>query len=328
MLLLFSSKNERFSSLIEKCLNEPDLFKFNLDAASLKETSVSILDDVVIIEQNGRRVDISQISGVWIKRQSVLVTSDEEQNYCGFTDYCNYKIWKDEWNSIIKQLLAHLSYIGIPFFDEANYILLAEKKVLQLDIARAVGFNTPSTIISNSKSQIIDFLSRHGDEGILKLSTQPSFNNNNDIYFIFANKVTISDFDEMDNTINSPFIVQNYIQKRYEVRYTFVNGEHFVCKIESQLSEKSKIDFRRYDFANTPYLAIEAPEKIKDMVTLFMSMLKLNYGALDFIVDPNDSWHFLEVNPVGQYGWIEHLTGLPITQAILRYLQMKKIIGI
>lgn len=126
--------------------------------------------------------------------------------------------------------------------------------------------------------------------------------------------------------ISSPFIVQNYIQKKYEVRYTFVNGEHFVCKIESQLSDKSRIDFRRYDFANTPYLAIKAPEKIKDMVTMLMHRLNLNYGALDFIVDPNDNWYFLEINPVGQYGWIEHLTGLAITKAILRFLQIKEFI--
>ena len=188
MLLLFSSKNERFYSLIEECLDESAYFKFNLDVQSLKETFVSMSDCDVEIEQKRRKISISQISGVWIKRQSVLVTSDEEQNNCGFTDYCNYKIWKDEWNSIIKQLLAHLSYRGIPFFDEANSIALAEKKLLQLDIAREVGFNTPYTLISNSKFQIIEFLNKNNDEGILKLSTQPAFNQNNEAYFIFANK--------------------------------------------------------------------------------------------------------------------------------------------
>lgn len=326
MLLLFSSINERFTSLIEEHLQTTSLFKFNLDAASLKESIVSIIERDIIIEQDGRKVKSSQISGVWIKRQSVFVTSAEEESHCGFTDFCNYKLWKDEWNSIIKQLIAYLSYLGIPFFDEFDSIVRAEKKILQLDIAREVGFNIPSTIVSNSKSQIIDFLNQHDDEGILKLSTQPTFNKNNDVYFIFANKVSSADFDEMDITINSPVIVQNYIEKQYEVRYTFVNGEHFVCKIESQLSDKSKIDFRRYDFANTPYVAIEAPERIKNMVSVFMSKLKLNYGALDFIVDHNGNWHFLEINPVGQYGWIEHLTGLSITDAILRFLQKKRII--
>lgn len=327
MLLLFSSINERFTSLIEKHLGEDSLFKFNLDADALKETFVSIQESDLVIEQQKRVIHLSDISGVWIKRQSVLITSEEEQAFCGFEDYCNYKIWKDEWNSIIKQIIAHLKFLSVPFFDEAESILNAEKKLLQLDVARAVGFLTPSTIVSNSKRDIQDFLSYHNDEGILKLSTQPTFNEQKKVYFIYANKVSASDFDDMANTVNSPIIVQNYIEKQYEVRYTFVNGEHFVCKIESQLSDKSKIDFRRYDFANTPYSAIDAPEDITKKVTSFMHELNLNYGALDFIVDYSNNWFFLEVNPVGQYGWIEHLTGLQITISILHYLKENSLLG-
>lgn len=86
MLLLLSSKNERFTSLIEERLNDCDIFKMNLDAVSLKQTIVTILDDDLIIEQHDKRIRISQIRGVWIKCQSVLVTSDEDQNYCGFAD--------------------------------------------------------------------------------------------------------------------------------------------------------------------------------------------------------------------------------------------------
>lgn len=195
-----------------------------------------------------------------------------------------------------------------------------------MDIARSIRFLTPSTIVSNCKADIQNFLSHHNDEGILKLSTQPTFNKQKNVYFVYANKVSASDFEDMDHTINCPTIVQNYVNKQYEVRYTFVNGEHFVCRIESQLSDKSKIDFRRYDFANTPYLAINTPKDITQKVTMFMQKLKLNYGALDFIVDYSNNWYFLEVNPVGQYGWIEYLTGLQITSAILQFLKIRKII--
>lgn len=267
MLLLFSSINEQFSLMVEQSLSENCLFRFNLDANSIKESVVSIFENDIVIEQRGNRVRQSQISGVWIKRQSLLISSAEELDYCGFCDYRNFKLWKDEWNSIIKQLIEHLAFLGIPFFDEAGSIIRAEKKILQLDLAREIGFNTPDTIFSNSKTAIVDFLRRHDGEGILKLSTQPVFSENNQIYFIYTNKVSLADFSEMDDTTNSPVIIQNYIEKQYEVRYTFVNGEHFVCKIESQMSEKSKVDCRRYDFANTPYTAILPPAIIKDKVT-------------------------------------------------------------
>jgi hypothetical protein len=37
------------------------------------------------------------------------------------------------------------------------------------------------------------------------------------------------------------------------------------------------------------------------------------YGAFDFIVAP---YLFLEVNPAGQYMWIEYATGLKITETL------------
>ena len=51
-----------------------------------------------------------------------------------------------------------------------------------------------------------------------------------------------------------------------------------------------------------------------------MSEFNLNYGALDFIVTPNDEWYFLELNSMGQFLWIEDLTGLDISKSIATWL--------
>ena len=47
-----------------------------------------------------------------------------------------------------------------------------------------------------------------------------------------------------------------------------------------------------------------------------MKALKINFGAIDMILTPEGEYVFLEVNPNGQWGWIEKLTGMPISQAI------------
>ena len=39
----------------------------------------------------------------------------------------------------------------------------------------------------------------------------------------------------------------------------------------------------------------------------------LTFGALDFVITPSGGWVFLEINPTGQYGFIEHATGAPLT---------------
>lgn len=44
-----------------------------------------------------------------------------------------------------------------------------------------------------------------------------------------------------------------------------------------------------------------------------MRSFDLLYAALDFVVTPDEEWVFLELNPGGQYGWLEAATGVPLT---------------
>jgi hypothetical protein len=47
-----------------------------------------------------------------------------------------------------------------------------------------------------------------------------------------------------------------------------------------------------------------------------MKSMDLVYGALDFVVQPEGAWTFLEINAGGQFGWIEDCTGAPLTDQL------------
>jgi D-alanine-D-alanine ligase-like ATP-grasp enzyme len=47
-----------------------------------------------------------------------------------------------------------------------------------------------------------------------------------------------------------------------------------------------------------------------------MQRMNLCFGSLDFIVTPEGEHVFLEVNPVGQFGWIVEQTGLAIYERL------------
>ena len=47
-----------------------------------------------------------------------------------------------------------------------------------------------------------------------------------------------------------------------------------------------------------------------------MEGLGLRYGAIDMVFTPDGRYVFLEINPNGQYLWIEYQTGMPISDAI------------
>jgi len=51
-----------------------------------------------------------------------------------------------------------------------------------------------------------------------------------------------------------------------------------------------------------------------------MQQLNLSFGAFDFILTPDDEYVFLEVNSSGQWGWIEDITKMPISETIANTL--------
>jgi hypothetical protein len=49
----------------------------------------------------------------------------------------------------------------------------------------------------------------------------------------------------------------------------------------------------------------EIPPEIAQGINELMRGLGLHYGRLDFLVDKKGNWWFLEVNPNGQFGWLD-----------------------
>jgi glutathione synthase/RimK-type ligase-like ATP-grasp enzyme len=93
------------------------------------------------------------------------------------------------------------------------------------------------------------------------------------------------------------------------------------CRIDSQASEATKVDWRHYDFKNVEHLQIELPDEVRKKLHRFMNAIGLKYGAIDLIETPNGDFIFLEVNPSGQWGWIADFAGLPIPEAVAEMLE-------
>ena len=110
----------------------------------------------------------------------------------------------------------------------------------------------------------------------------------------------------------TPIYLQQYIRKQYEVRLTIIAREVYAVRIDT----KNKIDWR-LDYQNHRYTLIICPEDIIKKCYQMMDDFNLIFGAFDFIVTPEDKWVFLEVNPNGQWLWLEQSLNLDISKKIL-----------
>ena len=69
--------------------------------------------------------------------------------------------------------------------------------------------------------------------------------------------------------------------------------------------------------------AYELPSKIKNLLLKLMDSLDLVYGAIDMRLRPNGDYIFLEINPSGQWLFVEDGTGLPITKTFSELMIQK-----
>lgn len=79
-------------------------------------------------------------------------------------------------------------------------------------------------------------------------------------------------------------------------------------------------DWRHYDNERATYAPHTLPTAIEALCVRLLRVLNLSFGAIDMVLTPAGEYIFLEINPSGQWGWIEDLTGLPISNAVAELL--------
>ncbi len=81
-------------------------------------------------------------------------------------------------------------------------------------------------------------------------------------------------------------------------------------------TDQARLDFRR-DYRALHYERIGVPGDVAAGVGALMAELGLAFAAIDFVVRTDGQWVFIgDVNPGGQYGWLEAATGVPLTDAL------------
>jgi glutathione synthase/RimK-type ligase-like ATP-grasp enzyme len=184
---------------------------------------------------------------------------------------------------------------------------LINNKANQLNIAQQIGFLIPATLISNNPIEIRSFFHSFDRNVIHKSFSPMGWKYKTSIYAGVTNKITLEDLQD-DRVLSAcPGIYQHYIDKKFEVRITIIGEKCFSVKLDSQSREKT-IDYRLSLFTNSfPVEPMSLPEKIQEKLLEFMRKSNLLFGCFDFIVSKENEWIFLEVNPMGQFLWIEEL---------------------
>jgi glutathione synthase/RimK-type ligase-like ATP-grasp enzyme len=214
-----------------------------------------------------------------------------------------------------------IASLNIFHLDPVLNIRRAEHKQLQLQIARSLGLETPHTLITNNPQAVLEFVRECESGMVTKTLSTFAIGDRGHEQVVFTNPVKPEDLENLEGLRFCPMCFQENIPKALELRTTIVGQHVFTGAIDSQSLPKASYDWRRQALtlidAWQPY---DLPQEIIAKLLKLMAYFQLNYGAFDIILTPDGRYVFLEINPVGEFYWLEKHVGLPISQAIASLL--------
>jgi len=303
MILILSDHDDHSTNIVIdwlKHFNAPYLRINEIDKLKIKAIQLKDSDWDVQIEYGAQVVRFDDITSFWYRRGNFSFELPLFQAETTIQYRENLESTLKHETVILKYLLHFLLKKKRSL---GNYNDIKVNKLINLHIAASCGLKVPQTLISSSKNQIADFLSEK------KCITKPI----SEVFFIsdstysgiaYTSLVEEQHLKEKDDLF-FPSLVQENIEKKYELRIFYLNGKCYSMAIFSQLDRQTVVDFRNYN-VERPNRGIPfvLPNEILTKVKKFMAEIELISGSIDMIVDVNNNYYFLEVNPVGQFGMV------------------------
>lgn len=263
---------------------------------------------------NGRSVSFDRVRRVWFRRHRLpLLASEPEPAH---KEYClREALW------MVRGLLFSLDRFVAPedWMSHPSTINRAESKIAQLTASKALGLVAPRTLVSNNPRHIREFWSECGGQMVAKPLKMGYFDYGHEQRATYTTKLEQEHLTDDGALTAAPVIYQQLVPKRCDVRVTIVRDKIYAASIDSQREPSAHVDWRRSEI-ELEHAVHVLPEAVRIACQRLMHALGLRFGALDFALTPAGEYVFLEINPSGQWLWLEDKLGFPISEQIASWL--------
>lgn len=204
------------------------------------------------------------------------------------------------------------------------YSSISLNKLFVLKEAAKLGFEVPDTLVTTKKNRLKTFESQQANGIIskainqacrIRIQEEPPKN-----YLQYTSEIDKEWIDNLPEEFGVS-LFQEKLDKAYEVRTFYLDGQCYSVAIFSQRNAQTAVDFRRYD-KKTPNrkTVYQLPNTVEKRIENLMTELNLNTGSLDFVKTKDGRLVFLEINPAGQYGMTSVPGNYYLDKKIAEYL--------
>lgn len=316
MILIATNQRDVTSDLVILQLQHRGLpyVRFNAeDFLSRGGFSWAIDNDGAVgrLEHRGKTLDLDTVSSIWYRRPGTPQLPERLEGDIA------HAFVRQESEATLLNMWALLDRLWV---SHPLAIQRSSRKLLQLRRATAAGFVIPATLLTTDPEQARAFCLLHHEVVAKPLGRGIVEGSNGGKILFYANRLGSEDLARLDDVAWGPTLFQELIRKRHDLRVTVVGRSVFATEIHAPASTEAGIDWRRVPVERVPHAPHTLPSDTEKRILDLVRGFDLQFAALDFVVDQDGQYVFLELNPNGQWAWIEQLLGTPISAALVDLL--------
>lgn len=251
-----------------------------------------------LIQQHGRTIDIGSAHAVWWRRVrpfevDASITKEQHRAFV--------------FSETSQAIHGMLDSLPCPWINPREADAAAHHKPYQWTVAHQLGLKLPRTLVTTQTQAARDFIQGIGGKVVFKafLASIEEWRE--------TRLVEQEDLDRLDLVRYAPVIFQEYIVG-VDLRITMIGDAIFAAEIDAR-NTSYPVDMRMV-VGEGIVQAVTLPDAVQTLLRKLMRRLNLIYGAIDMRRTDDGEYIFLEVNPAGQWLFVEQRTGQPIAQAL------------
>lgn len=252
-----------------------------------------------MIEHEGKNIDLNTSKAVWWRRVQPFIVdaSVSQEQHRAFAH--------SETSQAVHGMLDSLrcGWINPREADAA-----AHHKPLQWTVARQLGIPLPRTLVTTTAQAAREFVQHVAPAKVVFKAFLASIQEWRETRIVEQ-----EDLDRLDLVRYAPVIFQEYVPG-VDLRIMVIGDAIFAAEIDAR-NTSYPFDMRMV-VGEGVVAAVTLPKPVQAQLLALMRRLNLMYGAIDMRRTDAGEHVFLEVNPAGQWLFVEQRTGQPIAKAL------------
>lgn len=258
------------------------------------------INHLYLPDSNKEKVNVSDLDRIWWRRRSKNQISAIDILDESHKDFVNIETFE----ALIGGVMNAFDGEWVNGISETE---TASNKLIQMKVAKECGFHLPKTIVTQNKTDLLNFIDGLNRSIIIKpmRGTRKAT--------LRAIKINRNDLkDDLDVTM-CPTMYQEFIEGTRHFRVHCFGNE-----ITTVLIETEEVDWR--SLRNCRFSIYKLPCDVENKIFNFVKKMNLKMGIIDLKQSVDGEYFWLEINPQGQFLFWEPLMDINLTEKFCDFI--------